>query len=438
MENYFFDGFQYDNSILYAIDRDGNAELVESSYQNHRELCSADGELEIPVIDGTAVLPEEIHGHPLVTVWENALENLDDCRTLVIPNSVTRIFSKSFYHFYASYSFSESELCSSGIKEIVVAPDHPALEVRDGVLIDKQRKSIIFCPESKEGHYTVPEGIVSIDDCAFRGCRITGVTLASTVCYVCSGAFSGCRELKLVDGVRDDITFLGNPFAGTVFATSTVSTVRWKNGALVDASFRNQDCPRFHLQAERCGTRLPLPHEITVALPEHWQDQPLERLEFGSMEFVSCHTLVIPNSLTTIEPGAFVFNTSMMGNGSYVKLLYLSRARITTVRIAEDHPTLRLVDGVLFDKTSHTLLFCFDKKPGQHYVVPEGTARIAAHAFHGCEFAKITLPDSLQEIGECAFLRCYQMVGPDNLRSTVLCKEHALTIVPPKTGSISR
>lgn len=430
MEDYCFEGFEYDDSVLYAFDRNGNAELVESSYQNRRELCSAEGELEIPVIDGTAVLPEQIDGHPLVCIWENALENLA-CRTLVIPNSVTRIFGKSFYYFYASFYFNESELSSCKIEEVMVAPDHPALEVVDGVLIDKQRKSIIFCPKNKEGHYTVPEGIVSIDACAFRSCRITGVTLAKSVRRVCSGAFSGCSQLKLVEGVRDDIVFSGNPFAGTVFAASHVCTVHWKNDSLVDDTWKNQDAVKIHLSILRCGDRLPLPEETVVALPESREDTPLVRLEFGSLKYVACHTLMLPDSVTTIAPGAFVYGARSQ-HFSYIEPLWLRRAQVTTVCVSENHPTLQMIDGVLFDKTSHTLLFCFDKKPGQHYVLPEGTERIAAHAFHGCEFTGITLPDSLREIGEYAFLHCHQLTGTIKLHSTVACEKDALTIVPKK------
>lgn len=60
MDPYYFECFEYDNSILYCINAEGNAELVESRYQSHRGLCAAVGELEIPIANGRCILPEPI------------------------------------------------------------------------------------------------------------------------------------------------------------------------------------------------------------------------------------------------------------------------------------------------------------------------------------------------------------------------------------------
>jgi hypothetical protein len=44
------------------------------------------------------------------------------------------------------------------LARIDVSPGNPVYEAFDGVLFDKQRKMLLFCPEAREGDYAIPEG----------------------------------------------------------------------------------------------------------------------------------------------------------------------------------------------------------------------------------------------------------------------------------------
>ena len=133
--------FEYDNSVLYCINAEGNAELVESRYQNHRGLCAAVGELGIPIANGRCILPEHIQGHPLVAIWENALEN----------------------------------------------------------------KELLFFPPDQKGHYSVPEGTKRIAAFAFSRCALTGITLPESLESIGQYAFMSCQNLQTVEGLRETI-----------------------------------------------------------------------------------------------------------------------------------------------------------------------------------------------------------------------------------------
>ena len=76
------------------------------------------------------------------------------------------------------------------------------------------------------------------------------------------------------------------------------------------------------------------------------------------------------------------------------------------IEVASDSATFASVDGILFDKTTHTLLLYPPVKNDRTYTVPDGTEAIAKNAFYSAKFAEIVLPDSVRSIGDNAFLFC--------------------------------
>lgn len=63
-----------------------------------------------------------------------------------------------------------------------------------------------------------------------------------------------------------------------------------------------------------------------------------------------------------------------------------------------------VIDGVTFSADKKTLIKYPADKVGEEYVVPEGTEIIAERAFEGSPLRSITLPLSLNEIGNYAFI----------------------------------
>ena len=114
----------------------------------------------------------------------------------------------------------------------------------------------------------------------------------------------------------------------------------------------------------------------------------------GQSAFRNCAKLVsviIPESLTSIGNGAFSYCPSLR-----------------TINPVENHPTLRSIDGVLFDKEVTTIVQYPGGKIDPHYEIPE---TITSFEGYGC-FAtnpyleRITIPESLHVIGDWAFSFC--------------------------------
>ena len=77
---------------------------------------------------------------------------------------------------------------------------------------------------------------------------------------------------------------------------------------------------------------------------------------------------------------------------------------VAEFRVSDSQPTMAAVDGVLFNKPEKALIRYPDKKEDVLYDVPEGISAIAPFAFRDTRIYKISLPDSLQQVGAGAFM----------------------------------
>lgn len=134
--------------------------------------------------------------------------------TLIIPETVT--------------SFDEDRLSIGGLKEVIVKEGNPVYRSEDGIVYDKQMKTLLYCPEFKEGALTVPEGVEKIGVGAFsssclseirlpdslreigdnafaRSDRLTELVIPGNVDRIGRFAFNSCRKIKEIrfpDGIK--------------------------------------------------------------------------------------------------------------------------------------------------------------------------------------------------------------------------------------------
>lgn len=138
-------------------------------------------------------------------------------------------------------------------------------------------------------------------------------------------------------------------------------------------------------------------------------------------------SIMIPDSVTRIGDLAFNFSkylTSITIPDSVTCIganPFLSCKSLTDIIVSPEHPTLAVIDGVLFDKVEKRLICYPFTLTADSYVVPQGTRVIGDHAFSFCEsLASITLPDSVENIGVAAFAVCESLTGitlPDAVTS---------------------
>lgn len=99
--------------------------------------------------------------------------------------------------------------------------------------------------------------------------------------------------------------------------------------------------------------------------------------------------------------------TAVQGNPFCAMRDFSWHLKDCTVTVAADHPYLEVVDGVLFGRTDHRLIWYPRALGGEAYAVPEGTEIIGRHAFYACaELTSVTLPESVTLIENHAFRAC--------------------------------
>ncbi len=243
-------------------------------------------------------------------------------------------------------------------------------ETPDGIIVTGWR--------GKGSRCVIPDGVIGIDDDAFRSCKnLQEIIIPNSVTSIGKCAFQHCSNLKEIT-VPNGVTSIKND------------------------SF--QDCGSL--------AKLTLPNSIT---------------SIDQRAFANCSSLteiVIPDGVTSIGNFAFrgcsgvtdiyignglqEFNTMAFGNGNH----------FISFRVSEQNPALSAIDGILFNKDK-TELLCYPHGKKSEYVIPDGVTHIGEAAFGGCGMTKITIPNTVKSIGKRAFGRCKmtEIAIPDSVRS---------------------
>ena len=91
---------------------------------------------------------------------------------------------------------------------------------------------------------------------------------------------------------------------------------------------------------------------------------------------------------------------------------------LVNIEVSPENEYYATIDGVLFEKSTKTLVCYPAGSTADRYSVPEGILRIGDEAFYGCEIGSIYIPDSVANIGNDSFVFSYGIayieVSPDN------------------------
>jgi len=121
-------------------------------------------------------------------IGEHAFWSTCNLSALDIPSSVVSIGQHAF-HALGTYSHGIVKISSSN-------PNYSSL---DGVVFNKDKTSLIMCPDFFTGTYKIPSTVTRIGNGAFLYCQLlTLVNISSSVNIIEAEAFLGCSGLKAI------------------------------------------------------------------------------------------------------------------------------------------------------------------------------------------------------------------------------------------------
>lgn len=145
-------------------------------------------------------------------VLSNDCTTLNDFDFSFCPVLETIKLSKNLKHI-GEQAFSYS----NRLTKIDIDEENANFSAVDGILYDKNRKTLIRCPEGVSDTFTVPEGTESIANFAFYGCKaLEHICLPNSLKEVGESAFQECEGLRSIDLTGDITTINKNAFFGCI------------------------------------------------------------------------------------------------------------------------------------------------------------------------------------------------------------------------------
>ncbi|MEE1053193.1 MAG: leucine-rich repeat protein, partial [Acutalibacteraceae bacterium] len=279
-------------------------------------------------------------------IGRNAFSGCTGLTSMTLPNSVTRIDEYAF------------EDCNS-LTNISVDAENENYTSKEGVLFDKNLKTIIKYPAQKTGStYSIPDSVKIICNEVFYNCEnLTNITIPNGVINIGSDAFKNTGYYNNAENWQEDVLYIGNYLIDC--KQTKTGEYKIKDGTKLIADEAISNCYGL--------TSVIIPDSVT---------------SIGESAFDGCASLTditTPDSVTYIGQSAFP-NTEYYNN-------------------AENWQ-----EDVLY--VGNHLITCKQTKTGE-YKIKDGTKTIADMAFYNCTgLTNITIPDGVKSIGELAFSGC--------------------------------
>ena len=350
-------------------------------------------------------IPEEIDGHEVVAIGNGAFKNRTDLKTVMIPDSVTKISGMAFYG-------------CSGLGNVTLSKNLKSLGSSTFGNCDGLTQ--IEIPKSLER--AGDDYFASYAPGAFSGCKnLKHISFEEGITEIAYKLFSNCTGLEEIT-IPDTVTTIkGNAF----YECSNLSKVKLSENLTVIEADAFQECNSLQ----------------NIELPEGLS-------EIKDRAFYQCSNLKeikIPDSVTKIEGSAFYEckklqnvtlskNLESLGSSTFGNCDGLTQIEIpkSLERAGDDYfasyapgafSGCKNLKNVSFEAGTTVIAYkLFSNCTGlEKITIPDTVTTIKGYAFYECSNLKeIQIGNGLKEIGDSVFYECtslQKVLFPDTVNS---------------------
>ena len=330
--------------------------------------------------EGAVTIPSIANGYSVVEIGPYAFSNCTKITFMSIPQSVERIGSHAFIGCSSLQSFTFSDyvydIGSGAFYGTQWYDNQPNGMVYAGKVLYSYKGE---APQNAS--LTVRAGTLGIANSVFFGLsNINTINIANSVKYIGTGAFEDCKNLVSVN-LPESLVSLGEY---AFYGCKSIKAIAIPDLLTTINDYTFGGCTNLT--------------EVTIG-------KGLKSISLGSWQYgtdafagcenikklnVNCHTLeILPSSLkNNLEELVIGDNTEYIGYYTF----YNYNSKLKKVVIGK---SVRVVGGF----TGCASL--------EEVILSEGNVSIENEAFCGCEkLSKITLPNTIKEIGAVAFSNC--------------------------------
>ncbi len=261
----------------------------------------------------------------------------------------------------------------------------------------------------------IDSGVTSIGNWLFYKCSgLTSIAIPDTITSIGQYAFSGCTGLTSIT-VPDSVTYIGlNAFydVKNIEYNGSASNSPWGAKSIngyVNGNMVYKDSSKKELLgcSSACEGEIIIPNSVTSIGSDAFYNCadltniiiPDSVISIGKSAFYSCTGLTsvtIPNSVTSIGSNAFYQVNNIVYNGSASGSSWGARSVNGYVE-----------ESLVYKDSSKKELICCSVVYKGKITIPNSVTEIGSSAFSGCTgLTSITIPSSVTSIGSSAFGSC--------------------------------
>lgn len=461
----------------------------------------ADGEVTITgFADGVSlteiVIPDEIEGKPVTSIGGDAFGWQSDLRSVTLPDTLVSIGNQAFCGcsfssitlpeglktigsgaFFANEALSSINIpdsvtsISSGVFEhdgalatLNISANHPVFGFVDGMLYNKNTKTLLFCLYGSSGlgtSRTVPDGIETIGECAFRycswlteinlpstlkrieqiafgfddgTCEVTSLTIPDSVEYIGYWAFANWKNLTELN-ISSDIAYVDD--RAFAYCSALTGTLTFSSSALIHAEAFT-GCDNLTISVETAEGASPASHfnyaiangEVTITsyknplgytsitVPAQIEGLPVTKI--GTEAFSGCSALteiVLPEGVTSIGSYAFSSCSALTSVTLPTTVTTVGQAifnycnAVTAVNLAADHPVLGFSDGMLYSKADMRLISAIIPQSTTTLTIPGSIRIIGSRSISASGLKSLTLAEGVTAIESYGIQSAYNLTS---------------------------